>query len=315
MAGYLLRRLGQAIVVLFLVTVIVFALVHALPGGPARAILGLRATPFTIRQFNIANGYNKPLPVQYVDYVWRTVQLRFGFSYKNNETVAYLLGTDLPKTAYLAGLALVITVVIAIPLGVYQAVRRGRADDYLLTSASFVAYSMPSFWLGLVLIAIFSVNLHLFPPTGPQTVGIGGALSHPSGMVLPVATLVIIQVASFSRYMRSSAIENLAQDYIRTAQAKGARQRAVLFSHMLRNAMLPIITLLGLSIPSLLTGNLIVEQVFNYPGAGLLYWNSAVSRDYPTLLAETLIIAVFVILGNLVADIAYSVVDPRIRFA
>jgi peptide/nickel transport system permease protein len=128
-----------------------------------------------------------------------------------------------------------------------------------------------------------------------------------------VATLTIIQVAAFSRYMRSSAIESLAQDYIRTARAKGARERRVLFSHMLRNAILPIITLIGLSVPTLLTGNLIVEQVFNYPGAGLLYWNSATNRDYPTLLAETVIIGVFVIAGNLVADIAYSVVDPRIR--
>ncbi len=315
MHGYLLRRFGQAIAVLFLVTLITFGLVHALPGGAARAVLGLRATPGAIRQFNIANGYNKPLPVQYVDYIWHTLQLHLGFSYKNNETVSYLLSTDLPKTAYLAGLALLFTVLIAIPLGVYQAVRRGHADDYVLTSASFVAYSMPSFWLGLVLIELFAVNLRWFPATAPQTVGVGGAISHPAAMVLPVATLTIIQVASFSRYMRSSAIENLAQDYIRTARAKGARERAVLFAHMLRNAVLPIITLLGLSIPSLLTGNLIVEQVFNYPGAGLLYWNSAVNRDYPTLLAETLIIGVFVIAGNLIADVAYSFVDPRIRYA
>lgn len=315
MRRYLFRRLGQSIVVLFLVTLITFGLVHLLPGGPARAILGLRASAVTIRQFNISNGYNKPLPVQYVDYIWHTVQLRFGFSYKNNETVAYLLSTDLPKTAYLAGVALVLTVIIAVPLGIYQAVRRGRVDDYLLTSASFVAYSMPSFWLGLVLIAVFAVNLHWFPPTAPQTVTVAGAIDHPLAMVLPVATLTIIQVASFSRYMRSSAIDNLAQDYIRTARAKGARERTILFSHMLRNAMLPIITLLGLSVPSLLTGNLIVEQVFNYPGAGLLYWSSAVNRDYPTLLTETLVIGVFVIVGNLIADIAYSVVDPRIRYA
>jgi peptide/nickel transport system permease protein len=313
MGRFLLRRFGQAIGVLFLVTIVTFGLVHALPGGPARAILGIRASPAAIRQFDAANGYNKSLPLQYVDYIWNTVRLKFGFSYKNNESVGYLLGRDLPKTAYLAGLALLFSILIAVPLGIYQAVRRGKVDDYVLTAGSFIGYSMPSFWLALLLIAIFAVDLKVFPATAPQTVGVGGALSDPSGMVLPVATLTIIQVAAFSRYMRSSAIENLAQDYIRTARAKGARESSVLFSHMLRNAVLPIITLIGLSIPTLLTGNLIVEQVFNYPGAGLLYWNSAVSRDYPTLLAETVIIGVFVIIGNLLADLAYSVVDPRIR--
>jgi peptide/nickel transport system permease protein len=310
---FLLRRLGQAVLVLFLVTIVTFGLVHALPGGPARAILGIRASPSAIRQFNDANGYNKALPLQYVDYIWNTVQLKFGFSYKNNESVGYLLGRDLPKTAYLAGLALLFSIIISIPLGIYQAVRRGKVDDYVLTAGSFVGYSMPSFWLALLLIALFAVDLKVFPATAPQTVGVGGAISDPLAMVLPVATLTIIQVAAFSRYMRSSAIESLAQDYIRTARAKGARERRVLFSHMLRNAILPIITLIGLSVPTLLTGNLIVEQVFNYPGAGLLYWNSATNRDYPTLLAETVIIGVFVIAGNLVADIAYSVVDPRIR--
>ncbi len=313
MGRFLLRRFGQAILVMFLVTIATFGLVHALPGGPARAVLGIRASPAAIKQFNDANGYNKSLPLQYVDYIWNTVRLKFGFSYKNNESVGYLLGRDLPKTAYLAGLALLFSIIISIPLGIYQAVRRGKPDDYVLTAGSFIGYSMPSFWLALLLIALFAVDLKIFPATAPQTVGIGGAISDPKAMVLPVATLTIIQVAAFSRYMRSSAIESLAQDYIRTARAKGARERTVLFSHMLRNAILPIITLIGLSIPTLLTGNLIVEQVFNYPGAGLLYWNSATNRDYPTLLAETVIIGVFVIAGNLVADIAYSVVDPRIR--
>jgi peptide/nickel transport system permease protein len=313
MGRFLARRLAQAIGVLFLVTIVTFGLVHALPGGPARAVLGIRASPAAIRQFNRANGYNRVLPLQYVDYIWNTVRLKFGFSYKNNESVGYLLGRDLPKTAYLAGLALLFALIIAIPLGIYQAVRRGKADDYVLTAGSFIGYSMPSFWLALLLIAWFAVDLKIFPATAPQTVGVGGAISDPSAMVLPVATLTIIQVASFSRYMRSAAIESLAQDYIRTARAKGASERTVLFGHMLRNAILPIITLIGISIPALLTGNLIVESVFNYPGAGLLYWNAATQRDYPTLLAETVIIGVFVILGNLIADIAYSIVDPRIR--
>jgi peptide/nickel transport system permease protein len=312
---YLLRRSGQALVVVILVSIITFILLHLLPGGPARALLGERASPAAIHAFDVANGYNRPLPLQYFSYMGRLLQGNLGFSYKNNESVVTLLSSDLPKSAYLSGVALVLTVLIAVPLGIYQAVRRGKADDYALTGITFVAYSMPSFWLGLVLIALFAVHFKILPPTAPQTPNLSGALSDPKGMLLPVLTLTLVGVASFSRYMRSSAIENMAQDYIRTAKAKGLGQRAILFSHMLRNAVLPIITLLGLSIPVLLTGNLIVEQVFNFPGAGLLFWNSAQARDYPVLLAVTLLVGVFTVVGNLVADLAYSLVDPRIRYS
>lgn len=313
MTRFLVRRVGQAIVVVFLVSLATFTLLHLLPGGAARAELGVRANPATIRAFNIANGYNRPFASQYVFYIDRLLHGHLGYSYKLNEPVSTLLAMDLPKSAYLSGLALCLTVIIAIPLGIYQAVRRNKPDDYLLTGLSFVGYSMPTFWLGLLLIAFFSIFLKWLPPTAPQTPNVGGAISDPRAMVLPVLTLTIVGVASFSRYMRSSAIENLAQDYIRTARAKGVTQKGVLFGHMLRNAVLPIVTLLGLSVPALLSGNLITESVFNYPGVGLLFWTSAESRDYPTLLALTLVVAIFTVLGNLIADIAYSLVDRRVR--
>ena len=315
MTSYLVRRGGQALVVVILVSIITFLLLHLLPGGAARAELGFRASPGAIQQFNKANGYNLPLPFQYLSYIGRLVQGNLGFSYKNNEPVSTLLGQDLPKSAYLSGLALFFTVLIAVPLGIYQAVRRNKPDDYVLTSLSFVGYSMPTFWLGLILIAAFSVYTHLLPPIAPQSATVGGALADPKAMVLPVLTLTIVGVASFSRYMRSSAIESLAQDYIRTARAKGATRRGVLFGHMLRNAILPVVTLLGLSVPALVSGNLITESVFNYPGVGLLFWNSAQSRDYPTLIALTLVVAVLTVLGNLVADVAYGIVDRRVRVA
>ena len=315
MAAFLFRRTAQAIVVIVLVSMATFILLHLLPGGPARAELGVRATPGAIEAFNRANGYNQALPLQYVSYVDRLLHGNLGFSYKTNEPVATLLGQDLPKSAYLSGLALLFTVLIAVPLGTYQAVRRNKPDDYFLTGLSFVGYSMPTFWLGLLLIAVFSVYTKLLPPTAPQTATVGGALADPKAMVLPVMTLTIVGVASFSRYMRSSAIENLAQDYIRTARAKGATRRGVLFGHMLRNAVLPIVTLLGLSLPGLMSGNLITESVFNYPGVGLLFWNSAQSRDYPTLLALTLVVAALTVLGNLLADVAYGLIDHRVRLA
>ncbi|MGD0054360.1 MAG: ABC transporter permease [Acidimicrobiales bacterium] len=314
MTRYLVRRVGQAIVVVILVSFLTFVLLHLLPGGAARAVLGVRASPSSIRQFNVANGYNRPFFPQYLFYLDRLIHGNLGYSYKLNEPVRTLLAMDLPKSAYLSGLALFFTVIIAIPLGIYQAVRRNKPDDYALTSLSFIGYSMPTFWLGLLLIAFFAVFLKWLPPTAPQTATVGGAISDPKAMILPVMTLTIVGIAFFSRYMRSSAIENLAQDYIRTARAKGVTQKGVLFGHMLRNAVLPIVTLLGLSVPALLSGNLITESVFNYPGVGLLFWTATQTRDYPTLLALTLVVAIFTVLGNLIADIAYRIVDRRVSY-
>jgi peptide/nickel transport system permease protein len=192
-------------------------------------------------------------------------------------------------------------------------VRRNKPDDYAVTGLSFIGYSMPTFWLGLLLIAFFSIFLKWLPPSAPQSATVGGAISDPRAMILPVLTLTIVGIAFFSRYMRSSAIESLAQDYIRTARAKGVTRRGLLFGHMLRNAILPVVTLIGLSVPALLSGNLITESVFNYPGVGLLFWTAAETRDYPTLLALTLVVAVFTVLGNLLADIGYGIIDRRVR--
>ena len=315
MTRYLIRRLGQSAIVVLLVTMITVVMVHLLPGGPAKAVLGIRATPSAIRIFNHVNGYDRPLPIQYWVYLNHLLHGQLGFSYKLNEPVSTLLSLDLPKSAYLSGLALIFTVIIAIPLGIYQAVRRNKPDDYIVTSLSFIGYSMPTFWLGLLLIAVFSIWLKWLPPSAPQAPTVSGAFSDPKAMVLPVLTLTIVGVASFSRYMRSAAIESLAQDYIRTARAKGVSRRSLLFVHMLRNAILPIVTLLGLSIPLLLSGNLITESVFNYPGVGLLFWNSATTRDYPTLLALTLVVAIFTVIGNLMADIGFSLIDRRVRLS
>lgn len=315
MTRYLARRLGQSFIVVVIVTMITFLMLHLLPGGPAKAVLGIRATPSAIRAFNHTNGYDLPLPGQYWVYLNHLIHGQLGYSYKLNESVNTLLSLDLPKSAYLSGLALLLTVLIAIPLGVYQAVRRNKPDDYVVTSLSFIGYSMPTFWLGLLLIAVFSIFLRWFPPSAPQSPTVSGDITDPKAMVLPVLTLTIVGVASFSRYMRSAAIESLAQDYIRTARAKGVSRGSLLFVHMLRNAILPIVTLLGLSIPLLLSGNLITESVFNYPGIGLLFWNSAITRDYPVLLALTLVVAIFTVLGNLIADIALSVIDRRVSLS
>ncbi|HWD97304.1 MAG TPA: ABC transporter permease [Acidimicrobiales bacterium] len=313
MTRFLLRRIGQAIVVVFIVSVMTFLLLHLLPGGAARAELGFRASPASIRAFNKANGYNLPLVPQYFTYLDHLFHGNLGYSYKLNEPVSTLLSQDLPKSFYLSGLALFFTLIIAIPLGIYQAVRRNKPDDYFVTGMSFIGYSMPTFWLGLLLIAFFSIFLKWLPPSAPQSATVSGAFSDPKAMILPVMTLTIVGIAFFSRYMRSSAIESLAQDYIRTARAKGVTRRGLLFGHMLRNAILPVVTLIGLSVPALLSGNLITESVFNYPGVGLLFWTAAETRDYPTLLALTLVVAIFTVVGNLLADIGYGIIDRRVR--
>ncbi len=313
MTTYLIRRLGQAVLVVIGVTIVVFIISHLLPGGPARALLGPRVTPEQVHAFIVANGYNKPIFVQYWHYIDNLLHGNLGYSYHYNQTVNALLAQDLPKTALLVGLAVALAIVVAIPLGILQAFRRNRSIDYVLTGASFVGYSMPTFWLGILLIMAFSVSLHLLPPEAPQGATIGVVLQQPSALILPVVTLAVVSIAAYSRFMRSSSVENLVQDYVRTVRAKGASEWRVLFHHVLRNSMIPIITLIGLSLPAVVSGAIITESVFNYPGMGLLFWNAATTRDYPVLMGFTIVIAVATVVGNLLADILYAVVDPRIR--
>jgi len=229
-------------------------------------------------------------------------------------TVDAIVVHDLPNDLLLVGVSLVLALLIAIPVGIVQAVRRNKLTDYAATGVSFVLYSMPPYLLGLLLIAAFAVNLRLLPAEAPQAPTIGGVLSDPSGLVLPVATLTLVTVALFSRYMRSSAIDSLTQDYIRTARAKGLRQSAILYRHLLRNSLIPVATLVGISIPGILTFGLIIEQLFNFPGIGLAYFNAAVNGDYPVVFGITVIVAVATVLGNLIADVAYAVLDPRVRY-
>jgi peptide/nickel transport system permease protein len=314
MTKYLVRRVSQSVAVLFIVSVIVFAILHFLPGSPARAILGIRATPGAIQAFNNANGYDRALPVQYLLYVDRLVHGNLGFSYHFDQSVGSLLVLDLPKSALLVGASYVIALLIAIPMGIVQALRREKLLDHALTTFSFVGYAMPTFWLGILLVVWFSSDLHMFPSEGPQGASVGSALSDPSALVLPVATLTIVTVAQFSRFMRASAVENLLQDYIRTARAKGLPNWRIVTKHLLRNSVLPIITLVGLSLPGVLSGAIIVEALFNYPGMGWLFWTATTAHDYPVLMGFTIVVAAATVIGNLLADIAYAVADPRIRY-
>ncbi len=315
MTAYLLRRLGTSIIVLIGISIFIYLLLHAIFPSPARDVLGLRANNAQIAAWNASHGFSRPVVEQYLSYMNGILHGNLGYSYSDNQTVASLFAERVARSAYLSGMGLVLAVIIALPLGIFQAAKRNSLGDSALTSLAFILYSMPVFALGLILIQVFALSFPLLSFEASQSTSIWTVIGDWRGMLLPILTLTLISVALFSRYMRSSSIDVLAQDYIKVARAKGLPERLVLMRHMVRNASLPMITLIGLSLPALLAGNLITEYLFNFQGLGLLFFESLGKADYPVLLAYTLVGAVFVVVGNLVADIALTVADPRIRLA
>ena len=316
MTVFLLRRVFQSVIVILLVTVITFALLRAIPGNPAIAILGPNSfrNPAAIRQFDQQYGFNLPWYSQYWLWLRHLLAGNLGFSWKLNQSVASLLSGHLPKTIFLVGISTILALLLAIPIGVIQAVRRNRFVDHFFNGFSTVFYAMPAFLLGILLILFFAIKIPIFPPEGPQGEGLGVVFTNFNALVLPIISLTLITLALFSRYMRSSVLDNLTEDYVRTAKAKGASERRVLIRHVLRNSLIPIATLLGLSLPGIIAGALITESVFNYPGMGYLFYQAALNSDYPILLGITIVVAVATVVGSLLADIAYAVLDPRVRY-
>jgi peptide/nickel transport system permease protein len=309
---FLLRRCSQAVVVLLLVSLIVFGLLHLLPGGPARAILGTHATPSNIAAFNQQNGLDRPLPVQYWHWLTGVLSGNLGFSYVQNQSVSGLLADRLPKTAFLAAISVVLALLIAVPVGFFQAVRRNRVGDYALTTVTLVLYSTPAFWVGILLIDVLAVRLRVVPAEAPQG-SFSALFGDPQALVLPVLTITLVTVAAFSRYIRSSVLDELAQDYVRMARSHGASRRVILFGHVLRNSAGPIVTLLGLYLPFIVSGTLITEYVFNYPGVGLLAFSAATTQDYPVVLGVVIVVGAATVIGSLLADVGHALIDPRVR--
>jgi len=315
MISYLARRLVTSVIVVFGVSIFIYLLLHAVYPSPARDVLGLAARPDQVAAWNKANGYDDPVIVQYLHWINNVLHGNLGYSYAENQTVTALLGERTARSVYLSGISLVIAIVIALPLGIFQAVKRNSIGDNIATSAAFILYSMPSFFLGLILIQVLAISLPIFNFEATQSTNVFVVMGDWHSMFLPIMTLALITVASFSRYMRSASIDVLAQDYIKVAKAKGLPERLVLWRHLFKNASLPMVTLIGLSLPLLLSGNLITESLFNYQGLGLLFFESLQKVDYPVMLAYTLAGAVLVVIGNLVADIALTIADPRIRLS
>ena len=310
----MVRRAAQAVVVVLGVTAVTFLLEHLIPGSLARAILGPRASRAEIAAFNRANGLDHPPIEQYLAFLGRLARGDLGYSYRLNQSVDSLVLHQLPNDIVIVGSALVLALAIAIPLGIAQAVHRNRAVDHAATAAAFALYSMPSYWLAILLIAGLSIATRALPAEAPQAATVGGLLADPVALILPVLTLTLVNVALFSRYMRSAAITTLAEDYVRVARAKGVPARRVLTRHVVRNSLISVTTLIGLSFPAILTSGLVVEYVFNVPGVGLTYYTAAVNADYPVELGIAVLVGVVTVLGNLFADVAYAVLDPRVRY-
>ncbi|HUD80460.1 MAG TPA: ABC transporter permease [Streptosporangiaceae bacterium] len=300
MTAYLGRRVLQAIAVVLLVTLIVFGLIWLAPGDPAQKVLGG------------APG-NQEFLAQYLTWLGRVVRGDLGFSTRLNESVGALLAASLPRTLVLTGVSTVIALVVAIPVGLIQAVRRNSGVDHLLRGLTFLFYGTPPFVLGSLLVLFFAVDKHYFGAEGPQAPGIVGVITDVRDLALPVLTLSLVTIAIFARYMRSSALDSLGQDYVEAARARGAGQRRVLVMHVLRNSLVPVVTLVGLSFPQIIGGALVVESLFNIQGMGWQIWQAAQNHDFPVTLGFTLVIGVAAALGSLAADLGYAVLDPRVR--
>lgn len=315
MASFVFRRAAQAVVVLLGVTFVIFALEQLAPGSPAREVLGIKATPLAIATFDKAYGLNRSFLIQYVQFLDHLVHGNLGFSWKQNRTVDSLVVAQLPRDLLLVGLSIALALVIAIPIGILQAVRRNSVFDYGATGLSFLLYSMPPYIPGLLAISLLAVRFQVLPSEAPQGASALDLLTHPAGLILPVLTLTLVSYASFSRYVRSSAIACLEQEYILTARTKGLRRSAILSRHVLRNSLCPVVTLVGLGLPQILTAGLVAEYLFNFQGVGLEYYNAAVDGDFPVMVAITVLVAAATVLGSLAADVAYAALDPRVRLA
>jgi peptide/nickel transport system permease protein len=314
LANYLLHRLGQNLILLWLVSVIAFAVLHMAPGGPlAQFALVPGLTQADLQRIAHEMGLDRPLPIQYWEWFHRVLFGDWGRSYRDQQPVLFVIGTHLFATFELMGSSALIAILLGTWIGVIGAIRRYSLFDYLATVGAMIALSIPTFWFGLVVIFVFSVELRWLPAGNLFTLGDGSFLDYVHHLIAPSMVLALVTIAIWSRYMRSSMLEVINQDYIRTARAKGLSEWQVLTGHAFRNALLPMITIAGLQLPTLLSGALVTETIFTWPGMGRLFLDSIGYRDYPMVMGVLMLSAVLVLLGNLMADLLYAAADPRIR--
>ena len=319
MGKYIRKRLPQTIPIVFGITILTYFIMKLAPGGPLANMINPRTSVEAINKAKEALGLDKPILVQYWNWLKELFHLNFGYSTFSGQPVLEMILERLPATLLLTCTAFVISFVIGIPLGVYSATHKYSAGDYGLTIFSFIGISIPSFFFGMGLIYIFAIKLKWFPTSGFGSASFRGTpwqefCNKLRYLVMPAAAMSLANIATVMRFTRSSMVETLSQDYIRTARAKGLAEKAVIYKHALKNSLIPVITIFGLSIPNLFGGAYITEKVFGWPGMGQLGVDAIGNRDYAVLMGLTLFTAVLVLIGNLVSDILYSFVDPRIRY-
>lgn len=322
MADYLIRRLLQAVPLLIAISIIVFALLQMTPGGPLSVGEGGSNPAAAAQMAKIREQYglNDPIPVQYLRWIGGVVTGDWGDSFKTGQPVLQVIGERVGVTLTISGMAFLLSTVIALGIGVVAAVNRQSAFDYTTTGLSFIGLATPSFWFALMLVYVFSFQLGWLPASGLQDLragytGFDGVIDRIRHLILPVAVLSLVSVASLTRYVRASMLDVLAQDYIRTARGSGLSERTVIVGHALKNAAIPVTTVVLLGIPEIFLGAVITETIFGLPGMGRLFIESANERDYPVLLGLLMIAALLVVIANLVADLVYARLDPRISYA
>ena len=320
MFGVILKRLLVFIITLFGITVISFSIIHLAPGGPV-STFNPKISPEYRKQLIKMYGLDKPLYIQYWRWLKGIVHLDFGYSLApDHRPVWDKIKERLPITLFINVVSMIIILVVSVPIGVYCAVKANTLIERIITVIVFIGYAMPNFWFAIILLMIFGVKLHLIPISGlHSTVGYEQMtlwqkiLDWTKHLIAPLCVATFGGIAGISRYVRNSMLEVLSSDYILFARIKGLPERKVLYKHALRNALLPLITILGLSVPGLVGGSVIFETIFGIPGVGQLMWQAVMARDYPVIMANLLIVAVLTLLGNFLADICYCIVDPRIK--
>lgn len=314
MASYLVKRAIQSLILLWLVSMIGFAILHLAPGGPlAQFALTPGMTDADLKRMAQQMGLDRPLPIQYLEWAWRLLCGDWGNSYRDSKPVLSIIAGHLGATFELMFASTTIAVLLGSWVGVLGAVRRYSLFDTLATVGAMIALSIPTFWFGLIFIYIFSVTLGWLPAGSRFTIGDGSLLDYALHLIAPSIVLGFVTVAIWSRFMRASMLDVINQDYVRTARAKGLPERVILVKHTIRNAILPMITIAGLQLPTLLSGALVTETVFTWPGMGRLFLDSISYRDYPAVMGILMCSALLVLIGSLLADVLYSVADPRIR--
>jgi len=335
MARYIARRLLNLIPVLLGITLLVFVFLHLIPGDPAVVMAGERATPDQVAALREQLGLNKPLPLQYLVFLGNLLRFNFGTSIITGVPIAEEIRIRWPATFELSVAAMLVAVILGIPAGVLAAVRKNSAVDNLTMSGSLLGVSLPVYWLGLLLVYLFAVNLHWLPPSGRLSIDAGFNFKSITGfyvldallqgnlrvlkdvlahLVLPALTLGTIPLAILARITRSAMLEVLSQDYIRTARAKGLLERWVIFKHALKNALLPVVTIIGLQFGTLLGGAILTETIFSWPGIGSWIYEGILSRDYPVVQGGVVFVAIAFVLINLLVDLSYAFLDPRIQY-